>query len=669
MERGRVSESWDLVIVVGGDGTVLRQSAGVEGVLGYSPGALVGQNVLGYIHPADAVEGETAFHQAIEEPGASPPFELRWLHRDGTSRWLQTVANNRISEGEGVVCGSREVIAPIESQRALAENERRFRAIVESSLEIVKVVSTSGELLYANPAFRTFHGYDPEEAVASGMNVLDYVHPDDLPRVLEDTQKALAALAQATSERFPASVTEYRFRRADGSYCWIESIGAYLLDEPGVEGVIVHARDITARREAEQALRESEELRRAATNGAPIILFALNSEGEFTLSEGRGLEALGLEQNEVVGGSVFDLHRDGPRILENNRRALAGEEVTDTVEHGGLYFETRYSPLWDAEGRPQGTVCVGTDVTERVWAASETRMRDRALEASSNGVIITDPNQEDNPIIYVNPAFQRISGYQAGEVLGHNCRIFQAGDAEQPELFALAEAIAAGREHSCTIRNYRKDGTLFYNEIYVAPVRDASGDLKHFVGIQNDVTERRRLEEELSYRAFHDPLTGLPNRSLFVDRLENALSRAGRRYGPVCVAFMDLDDFKAVNDESGHEAGDELLVAVAARLRGCLRPEDTVCRMGGDEFVMLLKDAGEEEAAGVAHRVAEALRPPFEIRGARREVSVTTSLGLAIAPPGTAGESSSRTLFREADAAMYRAKRRGKAGYEISVLG
>jgi PAS domain S-box-containing protein len=483
VERGRVSESWDLVIVVGGDGVVLRQSAGAEGVLGFSPGALVGQNVLEYIHPADAVEGKTAFRRAIEEPGASPPFELRWLHRDGTSRWLQTVANNRISEGEGVVCGSREVIAP----NRVAARPRGERAALPGHRRELAGDSQGSvherRAAVREPGIPNRLRLRPEEAVASGMNVLDYVHPDDLPRVLEDTQKALAGLAQAAFERFSASVTEYRFQRADGSYCWIEGIGAYLLDEPGVEGVIVHARDITARREAEQALRESEELRRAATDGAPVILFALNSEGEFTLAESRGLETLGLERNEVVGGSVFDLHRDGPRTLENNRRALAGEEVTDTVEHGGLYFETRYSPLWDAEGRPQGTVCVATDVTERVRAESETRIRDRALEASSNGVIITDPNQEDNPMIYVNPAFQRISGYQAGEVLGHNCRIFQAGDTEQPELPALAEAIAAEREHSCTIRNYRKDGTLFYNELHVAPVRDASGDLKHFVGI------------------------------------------------------------------------------------------------------------------------------------------------------------------------------------------
>lgn len=654
-----------MVTVLDEDGVILRQSAGVERLLGYPAASLVGGSVLDYIHPEDLAAGKAAILRAFDEPGAGPPFELRWLHRDGEPRWLQTVANNRLEEG--VVCGSREVTGRVRSERALAESERRFRAIVESSLEIVKVVSTTGELLYANPAFRMVYGYDPGEAVASGMNVLEYVHPEDLPRVVEDTRRTLAGLAEGGEEP-PGHVTEYRFLRADGTYCWIEGIGTYLLDQPGVEGVIVHAREITARREAERALVESERLRRVATGGAPIILFALDAEGRFTLSEGRGLEALGLEQNEAVGRTVFEVHHDEPEILENNRRALSGEEVMDTVEHGGKYFETRYSPLRDAEGRTQGAVCVATDVTERVLAGAETRMKDRALEASSNGVIITDPTREDNPIIYVNPAFQRISGYEAGEVIGHNCRVFQAGDTEQPELPALAEAIAAGREHSCTLRNYRKDGNLFYNELYVAPVRDDSGNLRHFVGIQNDVTERRRLEEELSHRAFHDPLTGLPNRTLFMDRLENALTRAARRDEPVCVVFMDLDDFKAVNDESGHEAGDELLVAVAARLSGALRPEDTVCRMGGDEFVLLLEGAGECEAARLARRIVEVLREPFELRGAGRRVSVTTSLGLAVAPSGTAGRFSPRTLFREADAAMYRAKRRGKADYEVSVL-
>jgi diguanylate cyclase (GGDEF)-like protein/PAS domain S-box-containing protein len=368
-----------------------------------------------------------------------------------------------------------------------------------------------------------------------------------------------------------------------------------------------------------------------------------------------------------VGSSVFELHGYEPKILENNRRALSGEEVTDIVEHGGFHFETRYSPLLGDDGRLEGAICIATDVTERVRAESESRMKDLALEASSNGILITDPGLEDNPIIYVNPAFQRISGYEPSEILGRNCRVFQNGDRDQPELPALAEAIAEGREHSCTIRNYRKDGTFFYNELYVAPVLDDSGNLKHFVGIQNDVTERRMLEEELSYRAFHDALTGLPNRRLFMDRLENALARAGRRGESVSVLFMDIDDFKMINDEGGHLTGDEILTVVANRLKECLRPGDTICRMGGDEFVLMLENTGKDEISGLLERIIGALQAPIEL--GERSISLTGSLGVAVAPPGEARRHSPEDLLREADNAMYRVKHQSKADYEVFVLG
>lgn len=675
MGRGVREGGWDLVTVLDGNGVVLRQSPGVEAVLGYTLEEMLGEEVLDFIHPADSATGEEILRRVSEEPGVSPPFELRWLHRDGSWRWLETICDTAAagSGGGELVWSSRDVTGRVERAAALSESERRFRAIVESSLEVVKIVSASGRLLYANPAFEEVYGYDPGEAVASGMNVLEYVHPDDLPQVLEDTERTLKALnAAGTGGACPplGHTTEYRFRCADGTYRWIEGVGSYLLDEPGVEGVIIHARDITERRRAEEELRESEELRRAAIWGAPVILFALDEEGVFTLSEGQGLEALGLGESDVVGRSVFDFHHDYPEILENNRRALAGEEFTDTVEYGGVYFETRYSPLYGRSGRQAGTVCVATDVTERRRAETESQLKDRALEASSNGVIITNPNLGDNPIIYVNPAFQKICGYEFDEIIGNNCRMFQREDREQPELGPLSEAIAAGREHSCTLRNYRKDGTLFYNELYIAPVRDVGGHLTHFVGIQNDVTERRALEEELSYRAFHDPLTGLPNRSLFVDRLEHALTRAYRRGEATSVLFMDLDDFKEVNDGGGHEAGDELLVTVASRLHRCLRPEDTVCRLGGDEFVILLEDTDEAEAERLAQRILGVSGSPVELSGPEgtRRVRVTTSLGVAVFSSGHDGGRTPQDLLREADAAMYRAKRRGKAGYEMSVI-
>lgn len=668
------SSAWDLVTVIGVNGEILRQSAGLESVLGYHSDEVLGGNVLDFIFPDDVTAGKRVLYQATREPGASLPFEFRLLHRDGSWRWLETVFSNSTPETDSVeiVCSSREVTGRVRERRELAENERRFRAIVENSLEVVKLVSTTGTLLYANPAFGEMYGYDPVESVAAKMNVLDYIHPDDLPRVVEDTERTLSEIGayQALgedSDRTFGNMTEYRFLGADGTYRWIEGVGTYLPNEPGVEGVIVHARDITGRREAETALRESEQLRRVVTGGAPIILFALDSEGIFTLSEGQGISALGLEQNEVVGSSVFELHGSEPRILENNRRALSGEEVTDVVEHDGFHYETRYSPLLGDDGRLEGAICIATDVTERIWAESESRMKDRALEASSNGILITDPSLEDNPIIYVNPAFRRISGYEPGEILGRNCRVFQNEDRDQPELPALAEAMAEGREHSCTIRNYRKDGTLFYNELYVAPVLDASGNLKHFVGIQNDVTERRMLEEELSYRAFHDALTGLPNRRLFMDRVENALARAARRGESVSVLFMDIDDFKTINDDSGHRAGDEILTVVADRLKECLRPGDTICRMGGDEFVLMLENTGKDEIAGLLERIIGALQAPIEL--GERSISPTASFGVAVAPSGKARGYSPEDLLREADNAMYRVKHHSKADYEVSVLG
>jgi diguanylate cyclase (GGDEF)-like protein len=178
-----------------------------------------------------------------------------------------------------------------------------------------------------------------------------------------------------------------------------------------------------------------------------------------------------------------------------------------------------------------------------------------------------------------------------------------------------------------------------------------------------DVTERKAVEERLAYQAFHDFLTDLPNRALFMDRLGHSLARAGRRGGRVALLFADLDNLKQVNDTLGHEAGDEILKAVAGRLRSELRPEDTVARLGGDEFVVLLEDVGGvDEAARGAERVVEALRFPFARRG--RDLSVTASVGVALSAARALGDRP-KDLLRAADRAMYRAKRRGKARYEI----
>lgn len=210
----------------------------------------------------------------------------------------------------------------------------------------------------------------------------------------------------------------------------------------------------------------------------------------------------------------------------------------------------------------------------------------------------------------------------------------------------------------------RRDGTTFPVEVTVGSIDH--GGRRMILGSAHDVTERKAVEEWLMHRAFHDSLTGLPNRALFLDRLERALARAARARYSIAVLFLDLDDLKIANDSLGHEAGDELLVAVARRLEHRLRSEDTVARLGGDEFIVLLQNiSGPDEATYVAGRILEDFREPFVF--GERKLSVTTSIGIALSDPYK--EEEPNILIRRADGAMYKAKQRGKAQYEISSDG
>jgi diguanylate cyclase (GGDEF)-like protein/PAS domain S-box-containing protein len=214
-----------------------------------------------------------------------------------------------------------------------------------------------------------------------------------------------------------------------------------------------------------------------------------------------------------------------------------------------------------------------------------------------------------------------------------------------------------------------REGDPRWLQAFVYPVKDERESVHEVTLIIEDVTERKALEERLFYQAYHDELTGLPNRPLLLDRLDHALIRANRRGGKVALLFTDLDNFKYVNDSLGHEAGDRLLVGVAERLRTCVRPEDTVARLGGDEFVLLIEEtSGLEEATAIAGRVAWELRPPFELPGGH-EVFVTTSTGVVLGGRGQAGGGSAEELLRSADAAMYRGKEAGKDRYEVYEAG
>ncbi len=278
-------------------------------------------------------------------------------------------------------------------------------------------------------------------------------------------------------------------------------------------------------------------------------------------------------------------------------------------------------------------------------------LRDRAIESSVNGIFIAAATPPEYRLTYVNAAFSRILDRPREAMLGQPCLCTGSDDG----FAVIRAAIADGRDGYTTLSRLRADGSQQWLELFLAPVHNDSGGLSCYVGVLNDVTDRKEAEEQLAYLAHHDSLTGLPNRIRFDQRLQEAHVNSDPGDG-FALCFIDLDRFKLINDSLGHGAGDIVLVEVARRLRTVCRGSDTLARLAGDEFVMLLEGAGNgEAAAGVAARVLEVLARPFSVSG--RDIDVGASLGLALYPDDG---SDVGTLLRNADAAMYAAKAGGR---------
>ncbi|MBV8633462.1 MAG: EAL domain-containing protein, partial [Burkholderiaceae bacterium] len=296
------------------------------------------------------------------------------------------------------------------------------------------------------------------------------------------------------------------------------------------------------------------------------------------------------------------------------------------------------------------------DNQARHQAEQALRMRERAIEASNNAVIITSAAAPFFPIEYVNPAFERITGFSAQDVIGKSCSILWGQDSEQSGMREILKSGLEQREGHATMRNYRKDGTPFWCEIHIAPVRDDGGKVEHFVAIQYDITETRRYQEELETLANRDGLTGLANRNLLNDRLQQAIVQAANHRETLWVAYLDLDRFKFVNDTVGHRVGDRLLCQVARRLEASLRNSDTIARVGADEFILVLQERADElNVADDLQQVLDAIAKPLTDEG--HEFFLSGSMGVAAYPnDGTDAE----TLIKHADIAMYRAKELGR---------
>ncbi len=346
---------------------------------------------------------------------------------------------------------------------------------------------------------------------------------------------------------------------------------------------------------------------------------------------------------------VEDLSFEKRQLLLTRKHKLALERARDELEKR---VEARVVDLSKANEQ------LRQEIAERKRAEETLKLASQIIESSNEAILITNVKGQT---VQVNQAFCRITGYSRKEILGKGPSIFTSGHLDSRSYQEIWESLTRRGEWKGEVWDRRKNGEVYPRLLSLSAVKDDAGDVSHYVGIFSDITKIKQTEERLQRLAHYDPLTGLPNRILFHDRLQQALVQAKRRKRIVAIMLLDLDRFKNINDTLGHRFGDQVLVAVAERLTGCLRSTDTAARLGGDEFVAVLPEVSDTHgAAKVAGKIIEVLSKPFILDG--REVFVTTSMGITVYPDDGAKVG---RLLQNADTALYCAKEQGKNHFQF----
>jgi diguanylate cyclase (GGDEF)-like protein/PAS domain S-box-containing protein len=514
--------------------------------------------------------------------------------------------------------------------------------------EVIRELAGLIKVLHVNQATLELFGAENEGA---------FIHSIDRTFV-EDTAAVFIEELSAIWEGRSYFRSEATFRKLDGQEITGLISMPISVREEEMRNVPVSILDITDRVKTEQALAASQSLYRT-------ILESMNEVGEGLLivgAEGRidymnqtmidwfG-EQTGLPCLESVAALDPDANYSPVPIFSGKQRVV--QYLSSRSQ--GQDFEVVSAPVQNRDGSVSRLEII-RDITSRRRSEELIRTLSQAVEQSPVSVVITDI---DGIIDYVNSAFERITGYESAEVVGQHTRMMQSGNTPTSQYEQLWQTITSGKTWQGEFQNKKKNGELFWERAYIAPVLDEKGAIKQFLAVKEDVTLQKEQEERILRQAHYDNLTGMPNRFLALDRLSQLIKDAGRSDHQVAVLFLDMDDFKKVNDTMGHETGDQLLQQAASRLRTVVREFDTVGRLGGDEFIILLGGLSNvSNAQQVAEQILEQFRQPFSLQG--RELVLTASLGIAIYPEDGA---TAVELLRNADMAMYHSKEAGRNTY------
>jgi len=646
----------DIAGALGFDGRLVGANPALTRLIGAGVGELAGPNAGELMHPDDRAALGGLWGELLGGVRETAELEVR-LGRGDERRWfLLSLVIDRDAALVYVI--GKDVHA----SRMAGDAEARFRSAFEKSAIGMSITGLDARFVRVNEAYAHMVGRTVEEM--TGAPVRTVSHPDEW-----DADREL--VAELVSNPGGIVQREKRYVRPDGTEVLaLLTVSAVAGPDGATQYLIAQMVDITHQREAERALAESEQRFRTLAVASPAGIFSLDFKGRILYANDRLCEIFGMDPAEVDGWQWLErVDADSRAPLLQVAQSLAaggGRVALDirlTPEAGARWVRIHVATVVE-DGRRGRFIGAIDDVSAEVEARDELALREAEYRvlAEHSGDCLSRHDLEGR-YLYVSPVSESMLGYRPEELVGRTAGelgFIHPDDAAA--VGSLKAKLVDGGEMTATAawRVLRPDGSVRWVETAIRAVPDAHGEPYQVVAVTRDVSERKDAESRLAYQALHDSLTGLPNRTLFLDRLEHALKRAERHHGGVAVLFVDLDRFKLINDSFGHAAGDRLLCDVAERLRRTLRPADTIARFGGDELTVLCEDLdGEAGARAVAQRIAELFEEPFVVEDG--EAFLQASVGIALAADGAAPED----LIRDADAAMYRAKDHGRARVEV----
>jgi diguanylate cyclase (GGDEF)-like protein/PAS domain S-box-containing protein len=684
-----MQNSADLLCILDGDGRFLEVSDSSLMVLGYTAKELEGRVFKEFVHPDDTFKTNDEADTLLKG-NPSQNFRNRYIRKDGnvvhllwSCRYIPGIDTiyavakdiTDFVKGEHYKQSQQQILRLISAEAPLDEILTQICLMAEEYNPGVKAcvmlkVNEQLQIASAPSLSDKFYSALADLPIADNVGSCGTSAFRRRPVIVEDIAvdpkwEKYADLALAEDLRacwsIPMLLNEDTVLGTFSMYC----TSPRTPEAEELEVLVVcgsYAANAIERSQQKRLLTESEQRFRSLYQFNPDPVFVLDSQGYFTEINTPGCELLDwtlselkrMHFSQVVAREKLD------EVSHYFDRTLSGEPEsfeTSIISHLGAQHELQVTiiPTW-IDGHVVGVIGMAKDITQRLQTEKQLRLFKRGVDASSNGVIITDITQPDMPISYVNYSFEKLTGYSKEESIGKNCRFLQGKERDEVALGQIRSAIATKQEVSVVLKNFRKDGSAFWNNLYLSPVPDDYGVITHYIGIQTDITEQKQYERELAFNASHDLLTGLPNRSLLQDRLSQSLKISVRHQQKVAVLFINLDGFKLINDSLGHLIGDDVLRQISVRLQHQIRPGDTLARLSGDEFVILLPDLNETQQLNVtARNLLTTIASPLTVCG--RELKITASIGISLS-----GDiiNDPKELVKQADLAMDQAKQLGR---------